>query len=175
MYKKTVKFKNLNDIQVEQTLHFNYTRPELIRLAAAYGGDVAEELTALAKSGNFGQIINTLEDLILSAYGVPSADGNRFDKSPQLRLDFENSLAYAQLFEDIVMTGKGVDEFTKGVLSGISDISEEEINAVKQQSQQPVFEVVKAPQQDPNELLQALANDPVLMAQLAKKVEEGKK
>lgn len=173
MYKKTVKFKNLNDIQIEQTLHFNYTRPELIRLAAVYGGDVAEQLTALAKSGNFGQIIDTLEDLILSAYGIPSVDGNRFDKSPQLRADFENSLAYAQLFEEIVMDGHGMDEFTKGVLSGIADISQEEIDAVK--TQQPVFEVVKPPQQDPNELLQALANDPVLMAQLAKKVEEGKK
>lgn len=173
MYKKTVKFKNLNDIEVDQQLHFNYTRPELIRLAAAYGGDVAEQLTALAKSGNFGQIIDTLEDLILNAYGVPSADGNRFDKSPQLRADFENSLAYAQLFEEIVMDGKGMDEFTKGVLSGIADISQDEIDSVK--SQQPVFEVVKPAQQDPNELLQALANDPVLMAQLAKKVEEGKK
>lgn len=116
--KKTVKYTDFNGDEVQEDLYFNLTSPELTRLTAYCGGDIEAYAKKLASEGKLEEQIAFIERLILSAYGEKSVDGRRFDKSPEIVKNFEYSAAYAELFEDILMTEGEADRFGRGLVQG---------------------------------------------------------
>ena len=78
---------------------FNLTKTELVKLSTS---DFKENVEKISSSqANDAAIIDLLRTLILTSYGRISMDGSRFEKSEELRNEFEQSAAYDALFMDL--------------------------------------------------------------------------
>ena len=130
MIKKTISYTDYNGKLRQEDFYFNYSRAEIIEMQAKHNGGLEKHLKDIANSENGGEIIATVKDFILSAYGKKSDDGKRFFKSPEISKEFEESEAYSELLTEFVMdlmdgNGEKVAEFANGLVSssGIANIN----------------------------------------------------
>lgn len=118
MLKKKVTYLDFNDQEVTEEFYFNLTTPEVSKIVAKIGQDIDTYAEQLAKSGDYEAIIDFVEMLILTSYGVKSEDGKRFVKSKEARENFEYSAAYAELFEILMSDPEQSKAFGQGLMRG---------------------------------------------------------
>ena len=118
MLKKTIKYVDFNEEEVTEDFYFNLTTPEVTKMIAKIGQDIDTYAEQLAKSGDHEGIIDFVEMLILTSYGVKSEDGKRFVKSKEARENFEYSAAYAELFEQLMTDTEQSKAFGQGLMRG---------------------------------------------------------
>lgn len=98
MYTKTVPCKKLDGTPANITVHFNLFEREVFKLLVEFkaifewqdrieSADIRELPTE-----DVVEFYNNLEEILLAAYGKPSADGLRFEKGE--RYEFEDSVAF---------------------------------------------------------------------------------
>ena len=155
MLKKTVNYVNFLGLEVTENLYFHVSSVEATRLQVRYGGDIVEYANKLAASGDVGTMLELIEDMILTSYGERSSDGSRFNKSEEIRKNFENSIAYAEVFEDILTNENAAAEFASGI--GLSPkTNKPTLTAVPDATHAP-WDVESA-----NQKMERIMNDPVL-------------
>lgn len=125
MLKKTVKFVNFNDETDEETLYFNIMRSELADIGPSLLPELEkfrvmtmdEDTERELKPEEVKQMLDVIKLLMRYSYGLRSADGKRFDKSPGVYEAFQQTAAYDEflmsLFEN---AGAGAFEFIMGIL-----------------------------------------------------------
>ena len=118
MLKKTIKYVDFNEQEVTEDFYFNLTTPEVTKMVAKIGDDIDKHAEKLAASGDYEGIIDFVEMLILTSYGVKSEDGKRFVKSKEARENFEYSAAYAELFEQLMADPEQSKAFGQGLMRG---------------------------------------------------------
>lgn len=127
MYKKTVAYTNLNGEQVTESLYFNLSKRDALKVFGKYTNGTLDEKTLqlyldkLKDSKDVVKMISFIEDVILSAYGEKSEDGKYFMKDNVIRTRFENSVAYAEVFEELFTNPKELNEFIKGIFPNFSN------------------------------------------------------
>lgn len=127
MHKINVPYKNFNDQPRNKTVHFNLTQPEMFKLLnelatiqAIYdqmevNGD-QRELTP-SEAVDF---YTAFEEIILAAYGVPSADGEYFRKDGVY--DFKESAILPAVTMIFVHDPTKIAEFMQKTLpAGMAD------------------------------------------------------
>ena len=122
-----VKYKDGNGKDQERKCFFHLDELDRTKLDARYtSGDQTLEdyVKEITTAGNKNAMIILLEDVILSAYGVKTSDGQGFRKGRDVREEFEYSFAYKQLFKDLAETPEKFEEFLKAVMAPISDKAE---------------------------------------------------
>lgn len=120
MLKKHVKYQGFDGEIIEEDLYFNLTRMDAIELSARYESkDLAAYMDEIVKNKDIVSLYRVLKDIVLLAYGVKSEDGKRFIKNETVKNDFEESLAFAQLIEDLHETESALSEFVTGITSQI--------------------------------------------------------
>lgn len=120
MLKKHVKYQGFDGEIIEEDLYFNLTRMDAIELSARYESkDLAAYMDEIVKNKDIVSLYRVLKDIVLIAYGVKSEDGKRFIKNETVKNDFEESLAFAQLIEDLHETESALSEFVTGITSQI--------------------------------------------------------
>ena len=116
MFKKTIKYTDFNGTSREEDYYFHMSVPEVARMEAKLGGmslpDYARQLQA---DQDADLIIQFMENIILTAYGKKSSDGKNFLKGPKIREEFEYSQAYAELFEELILSEEKAGAFAEGV------------------------------------------------------------
>ena len=115
MFKHTIKYHDFNGNEREEDFYFHLSTPEVVRLEAKFGATIDEYTKTISEQQDLGQMLNFLEDIILSSYGRKTTDGKSFIKNPQLRTEFEYSQAYAELFEELLMNPELAAKFGQGV------------------------------------------------------------
>lgn len=141
MLEKTINYTDLNGNQQSDTYLFNYTKREATKLFAKYDGDIMGYVTKLIDAGQNGYslIIDLIEDIILGAVGHKSLDGKSFVKTPEYRAEFEQTVAYAELFDELLTDTKAMEEFASKVVP-------QDVAKPAEQPTTPQLEVVqKAP------------------------------
>lgn len=125
MFKQKVKYVDFNGNDREETLYFHLSSPELTRFEAQTGGvQMGEYIQGLVKDGNLKEMLDFMEEIILTSYGVKSADGRSFLKDEESRHRFEHSQAYAEFFE-MLLTEEGlVKSFAEKIAEGSRLIKE---------------------------------------------------
>ena len=118
MLKKKVTYLDFNDKEVTEEFYFNLTTPEVTKIIAKIGCDIDVYAEKLAKEEDHEGIIDFVEMLILTSYGVKSEDGKRFVKSKEARENFEYSAAYAELFEQLMTDPEQSKAFGQGLMRG---------------------------------------------------------
>lgn len=116
MLKKSVTYEDYNGNTVTETFYFNLTKPELIELDLGIEGGLGGFMQRLIETNDYNTLIQEFKKLILASYGIKSDDGRRFIKSDQLREEFTQTAAYAELYIQFATDDAAALEFMKGVL-----------------------------------------------------------
>lgn len=132
MFKKTLKFEDLNGDEVEQTFYFHYNRKEVAELIefgyvfqfrpddTSKSMPLEDQLKALStpveQSGltqeeNTRQAYNIFQNLILDAYGEKGDDNVTFKKTRELRQYWESHVAFPELIIEFINNPKTAAEF----------------------------------------------------------------
>lgn len=127
MLHKKVTYTNYNGEVVNEDVYFNLTSIELIRLEAKYGKSIPDKIKEVTEANDYRGIIALFEDLLLTAYGVKSEDGRRFVKDPQVTKEFGDSIAYAEIFEQIILNPDAAKELGEEI-AYVSEETKQKLN-----------------------------------------------
>lgn len=126
MLKQTVKYESFDGELITEELYFNLTRMDLLELNDRYDGDdLAVYIEKIQEEKNVKALYTVLKDIVLMAYGVKSEDGKRFIRNDQVRKEFEESLAFAQLIEDFHETDHAMSDFVTGITRHIKGLNQD--------------------------------------------------
>jgi len=117
MLKHTIMYDDFNGVKQTETLHFNLTKVELVRLEISVKGGLADAMRALTeKENNEQELFEFFENLILTSYGRKSEDGKSFIKNDAERETFRCSAAYDALLMQFVTDADAAANFVIGIL-----------------------------------------------------------
>ena len=102
MYTRTFKCEGFDGKPYEVTYDFHLSRADLwkINMGSFYGLDVL--MKKLIDSHNGKEIMDIIDNIIMTAVGKESLDHRRFLQDPEIKKEFRESEAYSQLFEELV-------------------------------------------------------------------------
>lgn len=116
MYVWPATFENYNGVEVTIDCYFNLSRSELTKMHVNTDGGFNELLQKIVKAKDAKGIMNTIDDIIMKAYGVKSDDGMYLIKNDQVREQFKCSPAYDVIFYALVTDDEKTAEFIKGIM-----------------------------------------------------------
>lgn len=129
MFTKTVNYEDFLGNERSETVYFHLSQNEIMEFAMELPSEVSEavgddpskmdEEAAAVKIaqaiGNKG-IVDFLKKLILRAYGVPSEDGRRFEKSEKLSNEFSQTVVYDEILMELMTDDEAAAAFINKVI-----------------------------------------------------------
>ena len=115
MIKHAVTYMDFNGRERTEDFYFHLSLPEVTRIEAEIKRPLDEHFKQLAAEENVSEMMAFIEKIILGAYGKKTADGRSFQKSKELKEEFENSQAYAELFEELLLNPNLAKKFGEGI------------------------------------------------------------
>lgn len=129
MYKKPITYKDYDGTMKTEEKWFHLKRTDLMEIAVNLPDDITDEFAddkanmnkedigrkiynALGKAG----VMKFIKDLILKSYGIRSRDGMSFEKSEEISYKFSQTLAFEQLYYDMVTNDDVFEEFVAKVI-----------------------------------------------------------
>lgn len=119
MLKKMIKYTDYNGVEREEPFYFNLNKAEVAEMELEVKGGLSAVIQRIVDTDDRPQLIAIFKNLILKAYGVKSDDGKRFIKTQELRDEFEQSEAYAELFMLLASDTDAATEFVNGIIPTI--------------------------------------------------------
>ena len=123
MLKKTITYTDFNGTSRTEDFYFNLTKAEIAEMEMSTSGGLAEMIQNIVKQQDTPSIIKIFKDLLLKAYGIKSPDGRRFEKSDEIKKEFESTEAYSELFMELATDANAAAEFVNGIMP--SDMTKE--------------------------------------------------
>lgn len=123
MLKRTVNYTDLNGMPQSEEVYFNLTKAELLEMEMSTDEGFAETLRRIIDAKSNRALLSEFKKLILSSYGKKSEDGRRFIKDENDRKEFEQSLAFDQLFTEFATDANAAAVFVNGIIP--TDLVEE--------------------------------------------------
>ena len=124
MLKKKVKYVDFDGEKREDTLYFNLTEPEVVRLDVQFPGGLEEYINNLDEKTNPQDILSLFEKVLRASYGVKSEDGRYFVKEEKDVDLFYQSAAYSALFVELVQDADKAASFFNGLLTTTTVVEE---------------------------------------------------
>jgi hypothetical protein len=115
MFKQNIAYVDFNGVERKEDFYFHLSLPEVTRLEAEIGRPMDVHVKDLVSNQDLKTLIDFLEKLILNSFGRKTSDGKSFLKSKELRLEFEYSQAYAEMFEMLLTNPEMAKKFGEGV------------------------------------------------------------
>ena len=122
MLTKTIKYKDFNGQEKVKNFYFNLSKSELAEMDLVEKAGIEQTIKKMINEDDRENIVKLFKTLVLRAYGVKSADGERFEKSDELRAAFEQHPAYDILFMELISSEKAMSDFINAVVP--SEVSE---------------------------------------------------
>ena len=116
MYKRIIKYTDYNDMKRTQEFYFYLSSKDIKMMDAHIDGGLENLLIRMVNDMDNKALLETIEMIILSAYGKRSDDGTTFDKSQETVNKFKYSAAYEQLFDELTESPDAFADFLKKVL-----------------------------------------------------------
>ena len=116
MIKKTITYKDYNQVDRTEDFYFNLSKAEVMEMEMSTSGGLAEMITRIVAAQDQPATIKIFKDLILKAYGEKSPDGKRFIKSDELSTAFSQTEAYSQLFMELATDAEAASAFVNGIV-----------------------------------------------------------
>lgn len=168
MIKQTVSYLDFNGQEITEDLYFNLTNAEYVRLTGKVGGDISDYAQQLVAEGKHGEMLEFIENLILSSYGVRTPDGRGFKKTKEIRENFEYSIAFSEIFETLLSDPDKASAFASGLMSMPG-----RPNVTPVQPSYPIpSKLAEAKPDNSKEVLDMLAANPELLQSLLNKQSE---
>jgi hypothetical protein len=110
VFKKTIKFKDFNEVEHEQEFYFHLSKAEIAALA--HGADALEaRMRRIEKAKDGVAILHEMREIIRLACGSRSEDGARFLKTPEAQSELLDSPAFDELLFELMDANKMVEFF----------------------------------------------------------------
>ena len=118
MLKKTVTYEDWNGITRTEDFYFNLTRTECAELEYGLGPgkSLSESFQTLIDTRDMGEIIKTMKEVVLKAYGVKSDDGRRFMKNDEIRTAFVENPAFDEIYMELATDSDKAADFLTGII-----------------------------------------------------------
>ena len=116
MLKKRISYTDYNGVTKEKDFYFNLSEAELIKMDFSTNGGLEATLTKIMDEQDMPTLYAYFENIVQSAYGVKSLDGEYFEKSPELLKKFVQSPAYDKLILELIGSADGAAAFVNGIL-----------------------------------------------------------
>lgn len=113
---KRIAYDTYDGDHIEENFYFNLTKSETMTLQVSKDGGFEQFLKRIIDAHSGKEIMQTVEDIILTAYGEKSPDGKHLMKSDEIRQNFKCSPAYDELFTELVLDDKKMSEFVNALL-----------------------------------------------------------
>lgn len=113
---KRIGYDTYDGDHVEENFYFNLTKTEAMTLQVSKEGGFEQYLKKIIDAHSGKEIMDTVRNIILLAYGEKSPDGKRLMKSDEIRQNFECSPAYDALFTELVLDDKKMSAFINEVM-----------------------------------------------------------
>lgn len=117
MFKKTIKYTDFDGEAREEDFYFHLSDAELLEMEMSRRGGLSEALKKIVNEKDPAEIIKTFKWIILSAYGIKSPDGRRFQKNDEIRASFEECPAFSILFMEMATDAKASGEFVNQLVT----------------------------------------------------------
>jgi hypothetical protein len=116
MLKKTVTYKDYNDVERTETFYFHFNEAEILDMEMSTEGGFAERVQRIIDAKEQTALLKVIKKFVLDAYGVKSEDGKRFIKTDKVKEEFIQSPAFSIIFMELVTNDKLAAEFVNGVV-----------------------------------------------------------
>lgn len=116
MLKKTVTYKDFDDVERTEDFYFNLTEAEITDMNLDENANLAEKIQSIINSKDMKQIKDYFQWIVIKAYGVKSDDGRKFMKSPEIIADFKATQAYSDIWMELAYDADAASEFVNGIM-----------------------------------------------------------
>lgn len=116
MLKKTIAYEDFKGNKREEDHYFNLTKSEITEMELSVTGGMAEMMQNIVKAQDTPALVKIFKEIILKAYGKPSADGRQFEKSEELSRAFSQTNAYSELFMELATNADAAADFINGIV-----------------------------------------------------------
>lgn len=116
MLKQRVKYVDFNGIEKERDLYFNMTKSDFLALELNTPNGFGAALQDAVENGDTSSLITHITNLVGSAYGIKSADGTRFSKSPEELKAFKDSPEYDAFLFELLTNAEKCAAFFNGLV-----------------------------------------------------------
>jgi hypothetical protein len=116
MIKETITYVDYNGLERTEDFYFNLSKAEVMEMELSTAGGLAEMLQRIVDSKDAPALIKIFKEIVLKAYGEKSADGRRFQKSPEISEAFSQTEAYSELFMKLATNDEEAARFIKGIV-----------------------------------------------------------
>jgi hypothetical protein len=117
MIKKRVTYTDFDGEERIDTLYFNLTEPELVRLDVKYEGGLETLVNNLDPEARPDEVLELFETVIRTSYGEKSEDARYFIKDEKATEMFMQSAIYSALFMELIQDADGAAAFVNGLIS----------------------------------------------------------
>ena len=125
MLKKTITYTDFDGNTRTEDHYFNLTQTELVEITLNMPDGMSESdvagnneqaaLRIIDRLGGDG-VSSFIKELILKSYGIKSSDGKRFEKSDKISKEFSETLAFDQMFMEMMQNDKAASDFITAVI-----------------------------------------------------------
>lgn len=126
MLKKTITYEDFDGNKLEEDFYFNLTKTELIEIEMSEEGGLENAINKIIRTRDNKKIMEMFKKIISMSYGEKSLDGKRFIKTDEIRENFLTSLAYDELFMELLSNEDAAAKFIKGIMPKDIDINTED-------------------------------------------------
>jgi hypothetical protein len=116
MYKKTITFEDYNGEKVTEDFYFNLTKAELMEMNFQASGGLENYARSIINTRDTATMMKIYKDLLLKSYGVKTPDGKHFMKTETIRVEFECSPAFSELYTELLVDDKAAADFFNGII-----------------------------------------------------------
>lgn len=116
MFKKTITYTGFDDVERTEDFYFNLTKAEITKMNLSQSGGLVALLTKMTQTQDVPAIVAMFEEIVLGAYGEPTADGRGFSKSEEITKSFTQTEAYSQFYMDLMTDSEQASAFIKGIV-----------------------------------------------------------
>lgn len=148
MIKQHVSYEDYDGNKVEKDLWFHLNKSDLAKMSLGFDNGLIEGLTELQQKGDKKAVAEFIDNLLVNAYGVRKPGSDVFLKTPEIKEDFQYSLAHDEIL--MMLLGGDDDEiinFIVGIMPGLSADKRaevvEEVRAAQAAKAAPALEEAK--------------------------------
>ena len=129
MLRKVIHCIDFDGRPQDEVCYFNLTKSEVLELDLEQNGGMSSMLKSLIETRDSATIMQIIKKIILRSYGEKSTDGRRFVKSEEISENFRQTMAYDELFMELLQDSKALEDFMMGVMPDVG-MSREELHAL---------------------------------------------
>jgi len=116
MVKKTITYEDFDGNERTEDFYFNLTEAELVDLHVSIEGGFENKLKEIINTKNQTELIKYFKEIVLMSYGQKSLDGRTFVKNDAIRDEFKSTMAYSNIWMELVTDDKAAADFVNGIL-----------------------------------------------------------